>query len=84
MADQVIVDGNRFIGSKFPSAVNDEQRTKLYDYTTEVGKMDGRKKGTTLEFCFTLVKSLPGGSPMLPALENYEVAENRFPHTSWK
>jgi hypothetical protein len=43
VADQVIVDGNRFIGSKFPSTVNDEQRTKLYDYTTEVGKMLGRK-----------------------------------------
>ena len=43
VADQVIVDGNRFIGSNFPSTVNDEQRTKLYDYTIEVGKMLGRK-----------------------------------------
>lgn len=43
VADQVIVDGNRFIGSKFPSTVNNKQRTKLYDYPTEVGKMLGRK-----------------------------------------
>ena len=30
VADQVIVDGNRFIGSKFPSTVNGEQRLKLW------------------------------------------------------
>ncbi len=43
IADQVIVDGNRFIGSKFPSTVNDEQRRKLYEYTVAVGRMLGSK-----------------------------------------
>jgi len=43
IADQVIVDDNRFIGSKFPSAVNGEQREKLCEYTIAVGKMLGRK-----------------------------------------
>ncbi len=43
IADQVIVDGNRFVGSKFPSLVNDKQRQKLVEYTTAVGTMLGRK-----------------------------------------
>ncbi len=43
IADQVIVDGNRFIGSKFPSMVNGEQRQKLIEYTSAVGAMLGRK-----------------------------------------
>jgi hypothetical protein len=43
IADQVIVDGNRFIGSKFPSAATDEQRKKLHDYTVRVGRLLGEK-----------------------------------------
>ncbi|THB70862.1 MAG: ATP-grasp domain-containing protein [Desulfobulbaceae bacterium] len=41
IADQVIVEGNRFIGSKFPSQVSLEQRQKLNDYTVAVGKFLG-------------------------------------------
>ena len=43
IADQVIVDGNRFIGSKFPSTVNGEQRQQLYDHTVSVGRLLGKK-----------------------------------------
>ena len=43
IADQVIVGGNRFIGSKFPSTVNGEQRQQLYDYTVAVDRMLGAK-----------------------------------------
>lgn len=43
VADQVIVDGNRFIGSKFPSTVNGKQRQKLYEYTAKVGKVIGKE-----------------------------------------
>ena len=43
VADQVIVDGNRFIGSKFPSIVTEEQRGKLHEYTIKVGKYLGEQ-----------------------------------------
>jgi hypothetical protein len=43
IADQVIVDGNRFIGSKYPSVTTSEQQEKLHEYTAEVGRMLGRK-----------------------------------------
>ena len=43
IADQVIVDGNRFIGSKFPSTVTDEQRNKLHEYTIRVGRYLGKQ-----------------------------------------
>lgn len=43
VADQVIVDGNRFIGSKFPSTVTDEQRKKLHEYTVKVGRFLGEQ-----------------------------------------
>jgi hypothetical protein len=43
IADQVIVDGNRFIGSKFPSTVNDQQRKLMHDYTVTVGRLLGKK-----------------------------------------
>lgn len=42
IADQVIVDGNRFIGSKYPTTANTQQQQKLYDYTVLVGKMLGK------------------------------------------
>lgn len=43
IADQVIVDGNRFIGSRFPSQVSSEQRKQLYNDTVKVGKLIGKK-----------------------------------------
>ncbi len=43
IADQVIVDGNRFIGSKFPSVATPEQKAKLHEYTVRVGRMLGEK-----------------------------------------
>lgn len=42
-------------------------------------EVNARKQGTTMEFCCTLEQSLPPGSPMLPELEFYAVAEGRFP-----
>ena len=41
VADQVIVEGNRFIGSKYPSTVTDEQRILLHEYTVRVGRFLG-------------------------------------------
>ncbi len=41
VADQVIENGNRFIGSTYPSIVSVKQRKKLHDYTVLVGKMLG-------------------------------------------
>jgi hypothetical protein len=43
IADQIIVGGNRFIGSKFPSIVSEAQRAELIDYTIRVGRMLGGK-----------------------------------------
>lgn len=43
IADQVIVDGNRFIGSKFPSLATTAQRQKMHEYTVRVGRMLGEK-----------------------------------------
>lgn len=42
IADQVIVDGNRFIGSTFPSVTTLEQQTQLRDYTVAVGRVLGK------------------------------------------
>jgi len=42
-ADQVIVGGNRFVGSTYPSVVTDEQREKLHQYTGLVGKAMARE-----------------------------------------
>ena len=41
IADQNIVDGNRFVGSTFPSAATAEQQQLLRDYTTAVGRVLG-------------------------------------------
>lgn len=41
IADQVIVDGNRFIGSTFPSATSPEQQARLREYTVAVGRVLG-------------------------------------------
>lgn len=41
IADQVIIDGNRFIGSTFPSVTTAEQQAQLRDYTVKVGKVLG-------------------------------------------
>jgi len=43
IADQVIVDGNRFIGSKFPSLATPEQKEKMHEYTVRAGRMLGEK-----------------------------------------
>ena len=43
IADQVIVDGNRFIGSKFPSLATPEQKQKMHEYTVRAGRMLGEK-----------------------------------------
>ncbi len=43
IADQVIVDGNRFIGSKFPSLATTEQKEKMHEYTVRAGRMLGEK-----------------------------------------
>lgn len=42
VADQVIVNGNRFIGSTYPSVVSEKQKKKLHDHTVSVGQMLGR------------------------------------------
>ncbi len=42
-------------------------------------EINGRKQGTTLEFCHALAQVLPPGSPSLPELEYWAVTENRFP-----
>jgi len=42
VADQTIVDGNRFVGSHFPSVVTKEQQQQLREYTVEVGKIMGK------------------------------------------
>jgi len=42
IADQSIIDGNRFVGSSFPSAATDEQKQQLRDYTLAVGKVLGK------------------------------------------
>lgn len=55
------------------------------DYLVDPGgrilflEVNARKQGTTLEFCCTLERTLPPGSPLLPELEYYAVTENRFP-----
>ncbi|MBB5348189.1 hypothetical protein JWG42_12050 [Desulfoprunum benzoelyticum] len=42
IADQNIVDGNRFIGSSFPSLASDEQMRLLRKYTVKVGRVLGK------------------------------------------
>ena len=42
VADQTIVDGNRFVGSHFPSVAAKEQQQLLREYTVAVGKIMGR------------------------------------------
>ena len=42
-------------------------------------EVNARKQGTTMEFCCTLEQTLTPGSPMLPELEYYAVAEAEFP-----
>jgi hypothetical protein len=41
VADQTIIDGNRFVGSHFPSVTTSEQQQKLKDYTVAVGRLLG-------------------------------------------
>jgi len=43
IADQVIVEGNRFIGSKYPSTVTPEQHAALHEYTICIGKFLGKQ-----------------------------------------
>lgn len=42
IADQKIVDGNRFVGSSFPSQVTTEQAALLRTYTIAAGRLLGR------------------------------------------
>ena len=42
IADQKIVDGNKFVGSSFPSEVNKEQADLLKKYTIAAGRQLGR------------------------------------------
>ncbi len=42
IADQVIQDGNRFVGSTFPTVATEEQQEKLRKYTVAVGKELGK------------------------------------------
>ncbi len=42
VADQTIIDGNRFVGSHFPSVTTPEQQDKLKEYTKAVGQLLGR------------------------------------------
>jgi hypothetical protein len=42
VADQTIVDGNRFVGSHFPSMATKEQQRLLREYTIAVGKIMGK------------------------------------------
>lgn len=42
IADQRIQDGNRFVGSTFPTRATEEQQRALRDYTIAVGKELGR------------------------------------------
>ncbi len=39
VADQIIVGGNRFIGSKYPSELSDKNQELLHEYTIRVGKI---------------------------------------------
>lgn len=43
IADQNIVDGNRFIGSTFPSKTTDSQKVLLRSYTESIGKILGKE-----------------------------------------
>ena len=42
VADQVIQDGNRFVGSIYPSQASPEQKKLLLQYTVEIGKLLGK------------------------------------------
>jgi hypothetical protein len=42
IADQVIQDGNRFVGSTFPTVSTKEQQQKLREYTIAVGRKLGK------------------------------------------
>jgi len=42
IADQHIVDGNKFVGSYFPSEVSEAQATRLREYTVAVGRVLGQ------------------------------------------
>ncbi len=42
VADQVIENGNLFVGSTYPSVASEEQKQQLHEYTILVGQMLGR------------------------------------------
>ncbi len=42
IADQVIKNGNQFVGSTYPSVATAKQKELLYQYTVSVGKMLGK------------------------------------------
>lgn len=41
IADQIIVDGNKFTGSTYPSILSEDIQIKLQEYTREIGKFLG-------------------------------------------
>lgn len=42
IADQTIIGGNRFVGSKFPTTLSDPIQEKLKEYTRKVGQVIGQ------------------------------------------
>ncbi len=60
VADQVIVGGNRFIGSKYPSVLSEKHQDKLHEYTIRVGKMLAQNGYRGIFGCDYLV-ALDGG-----------------------
>jgi hypothetical protein len=42
IADQIIVGGNRFVGSKYPTMLTEDHQKTLRDYTIRVGKILGQ------------------------------------------
>jgi hypothetical protein len=43
VADQIILDGNRFVGSTYPSQLPADIQQKLIEYTRKVGRVMGRE-----------------------------------------
>lgn len=57
IADQKIVDGNKFVGSSFPSRVNKEQAALLKKYTVAAGRLLGRAGYRGIFGCDYLIDS---------------------------
>jgi hypothetical protein len=57
IADQKIVDGNKFVGSSYPSRVNKEQAALLKKYTVAAGKLLGQAGYRGIFGCDYLIDS---------------------------